>query len=769
MDFLKRTFYPMIQKTMLLVLLLPLLVACNAMPNGEEGTSEGEIQQAGLTPQEVLESFMESWAVEDFEAMYSLLSPRSVEIYPLDDFRALYLNTHADIDFESVSYEIHDVLEQGNSAAITYDITLETIEFNNIPDAGRTMRLVREGNEWQIAWSPMDIINGMTANVNLVPQRTFPSRGNIYDRNGRPLANSNGSSVALIMRLSDMRGETECTELLSRIMLRPISYFTQLYIDYRAADTAFFVGEIDSEIYSRYQNDLVNLCGTDIEIPVIGPKVRQVPGRSYFGNGAAAHITGFFGYVTADMMGYWRDRGYNETDLVGSLGIEFEYQDILAGRPNQSLRLIDDSGAILRVLGSSQGSPAAPVKLTIDRDLQWVTAQAFIDAWNYAAGNWAQFAPGGAAVVLDVNTGAVLSMFSFPTYDPRIFFPDSYYYATSTEYAGAVAQIGRASISESSVPPITNRAMGDRYAPGSVFKIISALAAGDSGVWDSVREFDCQHQWFGAEYGDTSEFREDWRLTDEVDPAGEITMSQALTASCNPFFWEIGALMFQRDPNLLYNYAIHFGMGAPTGIRGLSGEVSGNIPQPQTMEFALNDVIGQGDTQVTALQMARLVAAVANGGTLYRPYIVSQVGGIDGAELIEVIEPEVAGELDVSPEALAIVREGMCNVPTDPEFGTAYDIFDNNEHGAPSYSSCGKTGTAQAGFAPNAWYVAFAPADNPVIAIAVVVPNSRHGSEVSAPIVRRIFDHYFQDTVVDFPDWWIENEYFPVEPPNGYD
>jgi penicillin-binding protein 2 len=240
-------------------------------------------------------------------------------------------------------------------------------------------------------------------------------------------------------------------------------------------------------------------------------------------------------------------------------------------------------------------------------------------------------------------------------------------------------------------------------------------------------------------------------------------MAQALTASCNPFFWEVGALMFRRDANLLSNYARQFGFGQRTGLIGLTAEreASGQIPAPTSVDAALNNVIGQGDTSTTALQMAQLVAAVANGGTLYQPYMVRQVGGVDGTEVLQTIEPEVMGSLGVSEEALAITIEGMCDVTTDEELGTSYRIFND----AP-YSSCGKTGTAQAGDAPNAWYVAFAPADDPQIAIAVVVPRSREGSEVAAPITRRILDRYFGAPAASFPSWW-ETEYVPVEPPRG--
>jgi penicillin-binding protein 2 len=765
--------FSMIKHSLMILLLLPLLVACSALPIADDGTGDSVIEQAGLSPQEVVESFLNAWAAQDFQAMHSLLSPRSVEIYPYDDFAALYSKTHADIGFENVSYTLGGINEQGNSAAINYDVMLNTNPFGDIPDTKRTIRLVRDGDKWEIAWSPMDIINGMTANVILSQSREFPDRGNIYDSQGRPLVTELGRSIRLVLRLSEMRGEAECTDLLSRIMLRPASYFTQLYIGYRAADSAFFVGEIEGEIYSRYENELVNLCGTDVDLEFIGAKATESFGRSYFGNGALAHVTGYFGFMSSEQTAVWQARGYSDTDWVGGAGIEYSYQDILAGSPDQSLRLIDSSGAILRSLGSAEGSPAAPVQLTIDRELQWDTAQAFSDAWNYAANNWVRVATGGAAVVMDVNTGAVLSMYSFPTYDPRIFNSDSSYWATSTEFSQALSQINRAGSNDAILPlgeALRNRAFSEQYAPGSTFKIVSTLAAADSGIWRRDQLFDCQLQWFGRELGDSREFRTDWRTEEDSDPAGEITMAQALMTSCNPFFWQVGAEMYRDDPNMVYNYARQFGLGQATGLVGLENEASGNIPQPDAVDVALNDVIGQGDTTVTALQMARLVAAVANGGTLYKPYIVQQVGGFDDVPVMESFDPIVTGQLDVSPEALSIVREGMCGVPTDPNFGTSYSVFDDNEYGTPPYSSCGKTGTAEATpSAPIGWYVAYAPADNPVIAIAVVVPNSRHGSEVAAPITRRIFDHYFNaPNIVPYPDWWNENEYVPVPVPEGF-
>ena len=280
--------------------------------------------------------FLNAWANEEFDTMHGLLHPNSIQVYPIDDFRELYVSTHSDIGFTNVTYAIHDVTIQGTSAAIDYDVTLETGTFGNIPDIGRTMRLVETDAGWAIAWSPMDIINGMTANVRLDPNRQFSPRGNIYDTNGDFLVNQNGTTYALIMRLSDMLNEEDCTLLLSDVLLRPVSYFNELYVDYRSGDSAFFVGEIDSDTYNIYSNELDRLCGTDIEIEFIGSKVQARTGRTYFGQGAAAHITGYIGYIPADgalNVSYWRNRGYNERDLVGLAGVEFTYQSELAGIP----------------------------------------------------------------------------------------------------------------------------------------------------------------------------------------------------------------------------------------------------------------------------------------------------------------------------------------------------------------------------------------------------------------------------------------------------
>jgi penicillin-binding protein 2 len=318
-----------------------------------------------------------------------------------------------------------------------------------------------------------------------------------------------------------------------------------------------------------------------------------------------------------------------------------------------------------------------------------------------------------------------------------------------------------------------------QYSPGSTFKIITTAAAAQERVWSPDDPFFCGMEWDGREFGDTLPRRLDWRAS-EVDEArfatGEISMSQALTASCNPFFYQMGAQLYnQRGAAALTDIARRMGLGAATGVGNIMPEAAGAIQPPTSVEEAINNAIGQAETQVTILQMARLVAGVANGGTLYRPYLVEQIGGDDGSAPSFSAAPEIVGEMGLSDVAFAVVRQGMCDVTqvevvgatTGRPLGTAWFVFDDPDGLPASYSVCGKTGTAQTGrIEPHGWFVAYAPADNPQIAVAAMIEHGREGSETAAPIVRRIMDAYFNVQAAAYPDWW-EGEYTPLNIPEG--
>lgn len=739
-----------------------LVTACEGLPmlDADSNSTSGVSLPLGAnarTPEQTVRSFLDAWAQEDFDLMYDLLSPRSQAIYPLTSFIEQYENADTQMGFAGVTYDIGTIHRQGTSAAVTYTAVIDSSSFGQIEDPERTIRLVDEGDGWRVAWSPMDIINGMTSSVRLQYVPRFAPRANIYDRNGLPLVQENGRLWRIYVVEQDMQSEEACFNLLASLMMRPYNYFARLSINY-LSDAVYYVGEMDDEVLRENRPALDAVCGLDREVQFFGSKVRSASGRNYYGHGTAAHITGYVGRVPSDALSYWEARGYRSTDLVGLAGVEFAMQDYLAGKPERYLRLIDPSGSTLRELGGETGSAPVPVQLTIDRGMQDHLARAFNDAWNNSVQDWASVATGGGGVVIDVNSGAIRAMFSYPTYDPRIFDPNS-------TYENAQDLITRATGGDPVLPvgsALSNRAFSEQYAPGSTFKIIATIAAADSNTWGQEQIYDCQLIWEGqSRFGDSLPFREDWRVVLEYDPAGRLYMHQALTASCNPFFWEVGALMYQQSPRLLHDYSLELGMGEATGVFGLQNEASGNIPVPRSVTEALNNSIGQGDTSVTALQMARMVAAVANDGTVYRPYIIKQIGGIDGAGVVETYEPTVERTLNYAPEVLQLTREGMCAVPTNEELGTSYSVFETAE-----YSSCGKTGTAQASIAPHSWYVAYAPADNPQIAVAVFVTNSREGSEVAAPIVRRFFDLHYNAFVEEFPEWW-RTPYVPLDPPRG--
>ena len=310
-----------------------------------------------------------------------------------------------------------------------------------------------------------------------------------------------------------------------------------------------------------------------------------------------------------------------------------------------------------------------------------------------------------------------------------------------------------------------NRATADPISSGSVFKIVTTTAVLNEELIGIDDTFECGLSWDGSErYGDTSSPRLDWRYSDGLDPTGPVVPSQALTTSCDPFYYEFGAMMYrERSENTLVRYANMMGLDGTTGM-GIYREEPSTIPTPGSVDEAINNAIGQGNTQMTALQTAVMVAAVANGGTVYKPYMVEQIG--DGVDYQDVGEPEVVNTLDIAPEVLQQVQRGMCDVTTDREIGTGRFAFVESSL-PPNYTACGKTGTAQTTTPyPHAWFVAYAPVDDPEIAVVVMAEHSREGSEVAAPMARRILDAYFREPLMPYPQWW-EEDYVPMNVPDN--
>ena len=703
-----------------------------------------EIEATAGEPADVLAAFIDAWAREDFEAMYGLIAARSRELYPLQRFIDQFTKAHSVIRFAGVSHRLHTVSHQGGTAIVDYDIVIDSPAFGEIADDNRVMRMIQEGG-WKIAWSPMDVFDGMSSRARLTEHADFPPRANIYDRNGKSLAEEGGDVYSLYVIKQDMPNVEVCLATLAEATLRQISSLRGDFANY-LADTRFHVAEMDAERYARYREALAADCAIS---RTEGPfsKVLTYRSRSYYGHGIATHVVGYIGAVPADQLERWEARGRSAGDLVGRAGIEEAYEDTLAGMPQRYLRIVEGGSLVIRELAGALGSAPSAVTLTIDRDLQEIMAQTLADAVSYAVPNWGGITAGGALVALDLRTGEILALASYPSFDPHIFNPE-----TSYNIGNAVLRLDRDIRN-----PFVNKALAEQYTPGSVYKIVTALAAASEGIWPPEAIFDCGYIWRGGDYGDSERSRTDWRLLEDREPTGPVNMPQALAASCNPFFYEMGALMYREDPLMQARYAEMLGFGSPSGLLGLGIEAAGTVSPPREPAAAINNAIGQGEVTVTVLQMAQLAALIANGGRFYQPYLVSHVGREGEADYAVVNEPTLKAQLPLDEEALRTARDGMCMVTTVPDLGTAEYVF----RGAP-YQLCGKTGTAETAGNPHAWFVAYYPRENPEIAFAGVMAQSREGSEVVAPMIRRILDVRYGHPIEPFPEWWTE-PYIPVK------
>ncbi len=690
------------------------------------------IENSSADPEAVLREFIDDWNDEDYESMYRLIAGRSRELYPRQVFINRYTEAHSVISFAGVTLSRSELVYQGSTAVVDYDIVIESPAFGRIRDQDRVMRMVDEGG-WKIAWSQMDIFDGMSARARLNVEISYEQRENIYDRRSQPLAEEGGLVDSLYVIQQDMNDIDDCLNTLAIVTRQQVNTMRNIFTGY-LPETLFHIAELDPERYDAYRDALEFDCGV-----ATASRYRT---RRYYGHGIATHVVGYIGRIPTELLEFWEARGREESALVGRAGIEFSYESILGGQPQRTLQIVEQGVTVVRELGGSTGAAPRSVTLTIDRDLQESVAQALSDAVNYAAGNWGGITLGGAIVAMDVNTGEVLALASYPSFDPHIFNPDTQY-----DVPDRTARLNRDARS-----PFTNKAIAEQYTPGSVYKIVTLLAAASEDILPEPYPYFCDIMWQGQErFGDALPVRYDWRLLENKPATGEVDMSRALATSCNPFFWEVGALMFQQDPDLQANYAERLGFGSATGINSLGLEAAGDVayPNPQEPTEAINNAIGQGNVTVTALQMAVATAMIANGGKRYQPYIVSHIGTPGTDNYRQENQPTLLPSQSLDADALEILREGMCQVTTIPEVGTAWWVF----AGAP-YTVCGKTGTAETAGQPNAWFVAYYPADDPRIAFAGVMANSREGSEVVAPMIRRILDIREGAVVAPYPAFW---------------
>jgi penicillin-binding protein 2 len=475
----------------------------------------------------------------------------------------------------------------------------------------------------------------------------------------------------------------------------------------------------DAQLVERRYGYLFNLPGVYLT---------PYTGRFYFGQGAAAHVTGYLSFITPDELQAFQARGYSGAERVGRAGLEGAREATLAGRNGGQLTLLDSNGSPLRAIASGPAVPSQDIYSTIDL--------AFQEDVQFALGDLI-----GAAVVLDVHTGEVLAMVSNPAFDPNLFDPGNYNSMALNNLFSDQRQ------------PLLNRATQGQYPAGSVFKVVTMSAGLTSGQFTPESEYTCTGTW--EEIPGT--VLNDWKEGGH----GTITLKEGLAGSCNPYFYHIGYTLHRFDPNWLPETARQLGLGQATGL-GID-EAPGLIPDPEWKRNVRGEAwepldsilmsIGQGNVLVTPLQITRLMAAIGNGGTLLQPQLVLRAQPAEGGAPTFEFQPIPVGQLPLNPEQLTALQESMHNVTQEP-LGTARNRFRGLR-----IPVAGKTGTAEdpglfGTRDPNAWFAGYTfadRADKPDIAIAVVVENLGQGSDFAAPIFRRIVEAYFGLTLTRYP------------------
>lgn len=467
------------------------------------------------------------------------------------------------------------------------------------------------------------------------------------------------------------------------------------------------------------------------------------PVRSYTSESLASHILGYASQINAEEYETRKDT-YDQNDLIGKTGIEYVFEEYLKGK--KGVKQIDMSvdGSTTAEYISKEAIAGSDIVLTIDANLQKVTEEALRNnIQKIATGGFgkAYDAKAGACVVMNVKNGEILAMASYPDYNPA-------------DFVGGISTENWAKYRDNEAKPLVDKAIQNSYSPGSTFKMITAIAGLESGAINLNTRINDTGVY--TKYANVGITMNCWVYTDYHRGHGNINVSQAIEQSCNYFFYETADRM---GIDKLVQVAKYFGLGGKTGIE-LQGETAGVLASreskaklhPNSTNWnpgdSLNAAIGQGDNEFSPVQMARYISMLANGGHRVSPTIIKTIRNADGTEVAKEeiekfvnaklgIQEENVEEININQNYLNAILQGMKSVTSDSA-GTAYSIFRNF-----NISVGGKTGSAEApGNKVNAWFVGFAPFENPEIAIVVMVENGSHGN-YTAEVVRNIMAEYF--------------------------
>lgn len=542
------------------------------------------------------------------------------------------------------------------------------------------------------------------------------SRGLIFDRN-KTLLVDNRPSFNLKIMLEDAGEVKETVKKMAELIQLPFPELMDTIA--RAGKGAFYKPVTLKTDISREQLALVEAHKFDLP----GILIDIEPTRCYIYKKTAAHLLGYLGQVNSQELKTGKYPHVRTGDAIGRYGIEKSFETYLQGKRGGRQIEVDANGRTIKILKTVEPVPGLDLNLTLDLKLQQTAEKLFENK-------------DGAVVAIDPNNGDILVMASNPSFDQNDFIGG----ISCKKWEILISDPGK---------PMSNKAIQAEYPPASTYKIITALAALEEHHIDAHSTAYCPGFY---KYGNRV-----YRCWNKHGH-GEMNVINALAQSCDVFFYQAGEKV---GVDTLAQYAMGCGLGKKTGVV-LENERKGLIPTSTWKKRRYNEAwqggetlsiaIGQSYNLVTPLQMAVFMAAVGNGGTLYRPRIVKTIEDSHG-RVIQEIDPEITGGLPASKETLDIIRSGLLKV-VQGDRGTARGIR------LKQVDIVGKTGTAQVfsmkkgekikteklhyRLRDHAWFICYAPAENPVIAVSVIIEHGEHGSSAAAPIAGALIEQYLE-------------------------
>lgn len=537
-------------------------------------------------------------------------------------------------------------------------------------------------------------------------------RGIIYDRTGKIIADTRPSFNVYIVP-EDIRDFSETVDGLASLLACDREEIVEKLKAASGMPSSFPVkikSDIPMDEVAKIEANRVYTPGVSIQIE---------PKRNYIYGASFAHVIGYVSEISEEELKNKKVyKDYSPGDYIGKYGLEKTYEQYLRGIDGEKRVEVDAMGREVRTLDVIEPIPGHSLHLNIDLELQLVADKALENKR-------------GGAVALDPKTGGVVVLASRPGFDPN-------------KFTSGISRDDWKIIAADKAHPLQNKVIQAGYPPGSTFKIFMALAALEMGIINEHTTFGCRG---GFPFGNRV-FR-CWQSRGH----GSVNIHKAIVESCDVFFYNVG---LKLGIDRIHKMAEAIGLARTTGI-DLPAEQKGLVPSPEWKQKRFGQpwyegetvsvAIGQGAVWLTPIQLAQLSSLVANNGKNFKPQIVNRIVSTTG-QLIKSFPPVVNADIQFKKETLRIIQDGMRGVVNEPS-GTAYSSRVTN------IAMSGKTGTAQAGsmntakyLGDHAWFIAYAPSEEPALAMAVLVEFGGHGGSQSAPIAKAITENLFKEKTV---------------------